>query len=66
MNRKDALKIRAGRALDIIKRRADDDDWEKVVDQLEEFALVLAKRTGDTTWPALRTYNTTMYGPEDK
>lgn len=41
MNRKQALKIRAERALTILKHRGDDDDWEKVVESLEEHALKL-------------------------
>ena len=43
MNRKDAIKVRAARALEVIRRRADDDDWERVIEALETEALRLTK-----------------------
>jgi len=46
MNRKDALKIRAARALDIIRVRGDDDDWEKLIEMMEEQALTLSRQAG--------------------
>ena len=43
MNRKDAHKIRTKRAMEIIAKHADDDDWERIVEILERIALALIK-----------------------
>ena len=49
MTKMESLKIRAGRALNVFKDTADTEQWEKLVESLEEHAVRVSKAAIEAT-----------------